>query len=376
MDDTFWLQISRACHDPGSLVTLRQTHRLHTIATGLSCNSSSIQTVFPPLVTVISESNEHSLRHKELLFEKLRINTSKYSHDSQANSESSTSTSINLHLGSSNNRTRVLIADCNLARFHSETVNARTGTSTIERNDFIKQYPLRSETATLEDSVIVHRILEPFSDVFCIFTNDLGYAARILMNWMKYSGVSVPACSKPAILILGEVYDANPTINSQLFSTVLSSTLPGLNPKSYFSYISIRNVGRTRQSSSDDKVLSTITGIIEAKVSERQLKHLDFSFFHSVFLFNEIFEHFSTGGALFKPFNFILAARKKKPFDATLFKAHSKEFLGALGKTKIKGGVSIIASALVMDASPPGMHRKYCYINFLIKSAGHRLLSY
>ncbi|KAJ5986564.1 FabD/lysophospholipase-like protein [Penicillium sp. IBT 35674x] len=212
----------------------------------------------------------------------------------------------------------------------------------------------------LVHDLLLSRLLFMFVDVICIFADDLGgldAVESMLLDWGHISsGSSLPSTVRPRVVVvvnkaqsvtrdvldekdfLFDLYMRQPSLN-EAFADIQFSYLPSSELAS----------GRFLSLSAD------ITRQLHDARFARLQTHALFSATHLSELFRSATENLCSSALT--QFDFIAAARAQNPLDGS-FTSHLREFLILAGKSRLpyEGVSSHIASAILMDAYPPGMH--------------------
>jgi hypothetical protein len=209
--------------------------------------------------------------------------------------------------------------------------------------------------------LVMCRLLFLFVDVVCIFADDLGgldAVKSILLTWAHISsGSSLPVAVRPRIIIVTKgdksvthdileeknlLFDLHAEADAlyQTFSDIRFCRLPSAELSSTARFLSL-NAELSRR-------------LHDARFVRLQ-KHVLFSATHLSDMFTLATQKFCASPL--SKFDFIAATRQANPLDGS-FGSHLKEFLLLAGRSRIpyEGVASQIASALLMDAYPPGMH--------------------
>lgn len=211
--------------------------------------------------------------------------------------------------------------------------------------------------------LILSRLIFPFIDVLCIFAEDiggLGAARNLLLAWAKIgSASSLSHAVRPKVVIvvgatqstthdilddeefLHELLEAGDVPFLAAFGEVRICRLPpeGLSPEARF-------LGLAEDISRGLRDMRRI----------RDRHNVLFSATHLEAFFRLALEHISASPL--SSFDFIRAARCQNPLDGA-FTSHITNFLKLGNRTRAPYNImaSYIASAILMDAYPTGMHR-------------------
>ena len=227
--------------------------------------------------------------------------------------------------------------------------------------------PLISRSFTQLNNIqcLYARLVALFSDVVCIFAEDLGGlrgTARFLVDWVKFGNPSsLPRCVRPRVMIVTREEETaithhvlemeelrfmldqeDPGLRSQVFSSISLIHLPGDHISALARYrrlreILLKEVDLSRIQRLEQRVLFSAVHL-EA-FSSRAFKNLALSFD--------------------KPFDFIIESRVGNELDGT-YNDHITTFATGCNENflSFKSLSSFIASSILMDAYPPRMHGK------------------
>lgn len=229
-----------------------------------------------------------------------------------------------------------------------------------------KIYPveLPSTEYSLQD-IIIARLVFLFTDVVCIFADDVGGfegTRKLLTTWAAIgSASSLPPAVRPRVIV---VVSQSPSItgsvideNDFLFELLHAGDVP------YFSAFRDIQVSSlpAEELSSDARYMTLCSDVSRqlrsSRVDRERYRSL-FSAIHLSAFFELALHNFSASP--FAPFDFIRSARDRNPLDGA-FASHITSFLkvGSKTRTPYNEMASHIASAILMDAYPPGMHCKW-----------------
>ncbi|KAL6716956.1 hypothetical protein ACLMJK_004869 [Lecanora helva] len=206
------------------------------------------------------------------------------------------------------------------------------------------------------------RLIAPMTDVVCVFADDfdgLEDVASFLSRWVRMGSPSnLPSAVRPRVLIVAEETAAtynvlemenlrhrlaqeNPHSRGEIFSSVSILHLAG-------DYVS--QLARYRRLK---EVLMTYVG--EAR-NERLQQRLLFSARHYEAFFRRILHHVAR--SITEPFDFIGATRKNNEI-ADDYEDHITHFMSLAKEYFVPyhSLASFLASSILMDAYPPGMHK-------------------
>jgi hypothetical protein len=210
--------------------------------------------------------------------------------------------------------------------------------------------------------LIFGRLLFMFVDVVCIFEEDFGgldAVKNMLLTWAHIgSGSSLPHSVRPRVIVVVSQQTQSVThdiLNEKDFIFDLHMKEPSL----YESFTEIHFCRLPSDELSSGAQFLSLRADISRQLHDARFariqKQVLFSATHLGKLFKLATE--TLCASPLSPFDFIAAARQQNPLDGS-FSSHLAEFLELAGKSRIpyEGISSHIASAILMDAYPPGMH--------------------
>lgn len=225
---------------------------------------------------------------------------------------------------------------------------------------------------------VYSKLLSPFSTVICLFADDLGDlpgVVEILAAWLTSSAealTDLPTSIYPKMLIFTEngtksnASESESSINKKFMLMLRKETArrQGEVPKKkgldvllakHFSGLQILSLPALTSSQRSWTPLRDRFLQESRQIQQLRCKHqFDFSIRHSKSFFHMANHHFCSN--IKSTFSFIEASRASNPVSENLL-AHLKHFLQNIeGKQLLNFAVPIIASALVFDSYPPGMH--------------------
>ena len=210
------------------------------------------------------------------------------------------------------------------------------------------QYP-KPETGDVVDR-IYSLLLLPFTDVLCLFAEDflsLEEVSNLLCRWAERGQES--AISRPRVIII-----VTQTVNSADFIKSLPDVSKSFSSVTIIALLDAVEVSPTaRYFPLKDALLREADYARRAKITEQAL----FSATHLRAFFHKALIHFTTTTSL--PFSFFRASREGSDIDDQ-FSAHLGSFLQLCYQHEVSldDAATYIASAILVDSSPPGMHRK------------------
>ncbi|KAK8013547.1 acyl transferase/acyl hydrolase/lysophospholipase [Apiospora marii] len=208
---------------------------------------------------------------------------------------------------------------------------------------------------------LYNHLLLPFSDLVCLFVDDLGGIAKVierLRSWLHLDQQVALTGNQPWLLL---VVSKDLTVNEQIKVRELVRTRKGVERR--FRGYQIFNVTETvRQTRATKKCQNSPWNRIQAKIwslssiSYRKREGLLFSVRHLSSFVRYAVDRFVDPGK--GPLEVVAASRLKTPVAVDL-KMHLMTFLKTMRNTEavINWGIPIIASSFVLDHYPPGMHQ-------------------
>ncbi|KAL5696107.1 hypothetical protein EMGR_006627 [Emarellia grisea] len=210
--------------------------------------------------------------------------------------------------------------------------------------------------------LVLARLLFLFVDVLCIFADDLGGLEGVrerLSTWARLgSASSLPHVVRPRVIVI--VSDKTQSVTHNLleeddflYHLLHVGDLP------FFAAFGDVQVSRlpSEELSAESRFLGLGSEISQQLRNMRQIREhhrVLFSATHLDALFDLSLRHISADP--FAPFNFVRATRQQNPLDRA-FTSHLIHFLEVGKRAPYDETAAYIASAILMDAYPPGMHR-------------------
>ncbi|KAK6810411.1 hypothetical protein RU639_013816, partial [Aspergillus parasiticus] len=257
-----------------------------------------------------------------------------------------------------------------------ESSLSRTSPPGPSQQEPLRRYPIpRTRGSSYEDlrSLLYRDVLLPIVDTVCVFAADCGgirHVQHLLASWgplppTGLDGAAAPVRPRWVIVLTDPDDDAVPAggIETTLQATAVphlagSVAVVDLRPRQPLSRFSRFEPLRRRLSLELDEVRTL-----------RANAHLLFSALHLEWIFRGLLRHVAQGPA--SPFNCIQACRPRH-LDADEVAQYLGIFLQLAEKTQIADPfmATFIASAFLMDAYPPGMHRFDPVVTFRTFYAG------
>jgi hypothetical protein len=213
--------------------------------------------------------------------------------------------------------------------------------------------------------ILLARLFFPLTDLLCIFAKDFGGLDNVrdlLIRWVSIGcASSLPASIRPRVIVVSEDDGVSPTHSLLDMEDFRYNLLEceGIDLLQSFAAIKVIQL--------PDKHLSPLAR--HRRLREIVLRELDtvrksrratnclFSAVHQNAFFQAALSH--TAATIREPFNFIRASRIGNEISCQYTK-HLRNFLllGVKYRVSYDNLSSYIASAIFMDAYPPGMHRE------------------
>ena len=274
---------------------------------------------------------------------------------------------FHLHIAPNNANKSLIIADGDLPT-HSRLprVSKPHGCHEVKERPFVNEMDDTVEsTITLADTVH-HRILLPFVDVQCLFVADIGgvdVTVRRLASWAAVPIRSTTADIRPILVLVvtrGQAKKMKAALNALPEFDKRKSALGN-----HFRQVRIVVFNPTRRTNRKDgkqqRVLRrALLQSMNSAYRDRSRLGLLFSAFHTAHLLQAAAER-----AVASPWtslDFISMARKDNSVAADM-DAHLMNFLEQFrdNESLRRLAVPLIASAILLDQYPPGMHRNYAF---------------
>ena len=334
----------------------QETDRLQTLVEGLP----NPDTRYPSLLVLVGKKTK-SLVLRELVAveRKYKIRTKRARRG------------IHLHLDASSifNENPILYADCSLT-----TDLASDSISQVERcHESIKRRLLWYSGEALQLTGIetvdylFARLLCPFSDVFCLFLEDLGGMQSVverLVSWLeKGQALAVPKPANPSLVLVVESdapgANAEREVKEELFQILEQRT-----PRSIFdlffdvTVVSIFPEGKLSSQARHRRVKERLLDALDQGQERRLSVGMLFSATHFAVFFGHACDHFVT--TLDEPFDFIKTSRLRNPVSAEMEK-HLSRFLKHIRSPQelMDFAIPVVASSLLLNAYPPDMHGRF-----------------
>lgn len=226
-------------------------------------------------------------------------------------------------------------------------------------------WPDEEDGRLTQQSLVDHvhaRLLSLFIDVLCIFAQDCGGldgVAEMLATWTTLgSASSLPGSVRPRLIIVTGVPGA--VFNSEVFRFRLR-VLSDLKFSESFSSLNVVNIlGLNRPLSRD--LFSGLGTIIQNEIITARLERIDthtlFSMTHTAAFFDKALHNFAISPR--NTFDFISYTREENPVSPN-FQHHLESFMSLCSEHKLPEYIlwDFVASAILLNAFPPDMHRRF-----------------
>lgn len=211
---------------------------------------------------------------------------------------------------------------------------------------------------------ICTRLLFPFVDIFCLFSNDLGGLSNVVRHlavWLEIGHSSnLPPETYPRVLIVTEEVTAEAQHEMQLREEILRM-LTKVTVKNFFEQFSAIDVvalhpcrilsTNARYRRLKERLMSGSDPVRESRVLTRTL----FSVTHFTAFLRHACDHFAA--AYEKPFSFINASRRQNPVAVDLDE-HLSNFMAHIHSIEELTNLAapVLASSFMLDSYPPDCH--------------------
>jgi len=237
-------------------------------------------------------------------------------------------------------------------------------TACHQQTTFPLAWSLDQQQSVLQ--VLYARLVALFSDVICIFADDLGgldKVADFLVRWVRLGSPScLPAKVRPRVVIVLREEDAavthrvlqiddlqinlqreHPELRAQVFSSISLMHLAGDHVSSLARHRRLKEV-----------LLTEVEALRTGRIEHRLL----FSATHFEAFFRYAVQHVAT--SIDVPFDFIASTRVYNRIEDD-YRDHIAAFVSLSNERfgSYESLTSFIASSILMDAYPPRMHGKY-----------------
>ncbi|CAN9279721.1 unnamed protein product [Alternaria alternata] len=199
--------------------------------------------------------------------------------------------------------------------------------------------------ADLFVETVVGKLLLPFVDVVCLFLDDFSTreaGIRFLQRCGRHSRLSL-GWKPQVILASSSTYRHKGSLGLPMFGSIQRVVLPA-------------NGRKTLSSSRFRALKNTILTSVKTVRKRRSASKTLYSAYHLNAFFESVLRHVATHAS--SPFSFILATRECNQIQDRLWLC-LRDFLRlcAANHTSQEAALEYMASALMLDSLPPGMHR-------------------
>ena len=210
------------------------------------------------------------------------------------------------------------------------------------------------------------RLLFPFADVFCFFSDDLGgfrYTAQYLASWLKMGVPSThPGTMLPSIVIITSKFSPSEEAEEEAKRAFLwmleeETTLDLYQHVSTITLVSLLPKGAISADARYRRVKECIMKCSDAVRQTRETKRALCSATHLAAFMKGASEH---EDCLHSSFDFVQASRAHNPI-ATDLSEHISNFLKHITSSNqlTTFAAPMLASTLLLDSYPPDTHSKY-----------------
>lgn len=214
---------------------------------------------------------------------------------------------------------------------------------------------------TVAESVLA-RLLVPFTDVICIFSSDFGglvgvagmLKALMCRGHIRHTSSTLPQVIRPTVFVVTEnLTPRTDLVETQFLLEILQESFTG-DIAAHFSCLSVLSIPPNKHR--HQILLEHISRAVAEMQKRRKGTRNLFSLQHFAALFRPACDQFSSLKTT-EYFNFVEFSRLRNPAPHA-FTQHLTEFLGQLTSKMdiINSGVPLIASSILLDNNPPGMH--------------------
>jgi hypothetical protein len=278
---------------------------------------------------------------------------------------------IHLHLAPYSIFSRpILVADGDLYQRSVRLKAPRIGNchGTTRRTLLRTASPAVLPRTTQDESIdnIYPLLLLPFTDVFCMFSTDIGgfrQIARHLAIWLEKAQPSrIPRTTRPRVVIVTEEISPGAEREKEARKAFLwllreETTRDPFEQISDIHVVTLLPGCRVSPEAQYRRLKECLLNRSDEVRRNREDTRTLFSARHFAALFQYACDHFSQGSE--EPFSFIKASRKQNPIAEDLAK-HISNFLKhiKLAKELMEFAAPVIASSFLLDNYPPESHSK------------------
>lgn len=212
---------------------------------------------------------------------------------------------------------------------------------------------------------LLTRLVVPFADVVSIFAEDLGgldSVLALLQQWVAGGmATTLPWKARPRVCV---VADAAETENAREAQSRFNALLRTIKYRRHFSSVRLMTVdsradtpeGRRRRGRDIRRML--VEGELPVALAHRGAADVLFAAHHFSWFFTQAVAHLARSPD--EPFDFIRVSRARRPLPASVDDQLAAFFRLALQhRFTLDAVVTLVAAAVVVDAYPPGCHRKF-----------------
>ena len=212
--------------------------------------------------------------------------------------------------------------------------------------------------------IILARLLFLFTDVVCIFADDIGgldAVRKLLSTWAFIgSASSLPQPIRPRVMVIvgGQTTSITQSVMDE--EDFLFHVLEPDGPPLFAAFADIQTYRLPPpEDRSPDSSFVQLGKDISTQLHKSRLSRGDLQAMFSAIHLNSFFEDalHRTSTSPVSLFDFVVSSRQSNPLDRA-FGSHVFTFVSAGARTRMPYDdlASHIASAILMDAYPPGMH--------------------
>ena len=293
-----------------------------------------------------------------LLGKKLKDQALRYlfSHNNIRRTSISGSPNLRIENSSLNSKHPLLFADCDpllpeCVQAHEQARNCHPTTN------FPIKWP--SSSTSQVSSATIARLLFPFSDVVCVFATDCGGLATVrarLSQWAAAAALRESDHNLRPYLVV--IFDHGDKPENALQYLLQRHT--GTDLHTCFKEITVLELAPQDLSPSARflRLREEINYLIERSREDRVAAYLLFTANHQASLFERALIHFTSEHT--KPLDLMRASQYRNEVTSS-HSSHVENFLRLAEQhnTPLEKYSSLIASATLMNAYPPGMHGKF-----------------
>jgi hypothetical protein len=246
----------------------------------------------------------------------------------------------------SNNEHPLLVASLDIDNAYSlQKPPQKHAGSSRHKVRWLSEQSSSSETESFVE-IIVGRLLLLFVDVVCIFLDDFAsreQGVQFLQRCAHHSSSS-QGWKPQVILVSSSIYTPKVSLDPSIFGRIRRLPLPINNRKAL-------------PSSRFSTLKKSIFSSIEIMKKSRSRSKMLYSAYHLNLFFESALCHVAKCAS--PPFNFVLATRQCNRIEDHLW-LYLRNFLRLCAASHVSREATLeyMASAIMLDSFPPGMHRK------------------